>query len=1661
MQYGNRNKKEKCSGRFNAAGKAGIALLLAMILAGQPLVTYVRQTVWAENLEEGSAQMTAAEASAPAEQAVQAEIPAADPAAAGDTQDAQAQQPAAVTPGAAAVPGSMTGKDAAAAGTQAGNGKQTGENKQNNGSGQTDADRPSDADAGTQSVAEGIGEDAAAGSGENPDAAGADTSDAADVASGSGADAAGIDDAAEAVGTDAGSGADDQNIGETGQTDGTVPADAAGEGTEVTGQETQTGEDGSSEELTAGSVISGSSADGDEESDGEDGSDADGQEDEEEKDEKDKEDEDEVKMPAAEFSGAANDVGVYVSAPEGALPEGASMIVADASYAGAAAEAALSNVKDIRAVDISFYDKDGAKIDPAVPVTVSMYVSAMDVPEENAQGSVVFIDSSSLAQVISTADLEGSAVSAFFSASFSAVYALAVTGDKYPAATLVESAGGVTITVTAPEGSLPEGAKLRVIPVSAGLVSDAIDAAMESEGRELVDVVAFDITPIDRDGNDVQPRKPVTVTFSGTGLEVGEGGDVSVYCVSDDGSSAAEVGASVASEDTQQFAAAHFTIYAAAGSVQDPNADGSNQANSTTHRYVLEAGASVVLETNHPGTYSSNWLIYEGSGYVSLDSGTRTVTNTNDSNRDQNVRINHYYRNSWYDTFHTESYYIVAKAKTFKVTFMFQDAGAAAFSMEKELTVTNHSNVPAGEIPSHEAAKTVDGVEYLFSGWCADEACTTPASYRNITADKTVYAKYNRKVTLEYRANSGHDAATVPAKTEVGQGSKVVISGDAFYEGHALTGWNISPDGSGTPYAPGSEIQLDDDLILYAQWDDSKIIMRYYNNYNAGDQSQFGGDQEVEENQDVPIIAEYPEDHDGMIFLGWSTSRYGSPQYLPGENYHTGTESVNLYAVWGNYSSNQLEYQSLTAKGVTIPYDGQKHTISDVNETDYDKETRDYEGFVRVGRVGEGAFRRSIYAYVEDIIASGTNAGSYSTPMAAPLYTRVGPVFIFINEYIGVTNRSLVITPAEITVSTDSETKSRAEAPVTAGGKLTYKDGDDTKEVTLNTGETAAVVVNNETLTVNITGSQTAIGTSDNEYVIEWGSSTANKHNYKIVSGEIGKLTVYGELKFNANTTETVTGMPDNMQVSASEVTLPDNEPARDFYTFLGWARDDSAAAADVKAGEKFTLTEEEAAAGEATLYAVWQKNPVKIRFDRNTEDTVDGMPDDVEAMTADVTLPGNVPVRDFYSFLGWARDKGAAAAEVEAGGVLTLTETEIKETGEVTLYAVWEKKSVKVLFDANTTETVTGMPEDMETMKADVTMPDNEPARVFHTFLGWARDAAATEAEVKAGGVLTLTEMEIKETREVTLYAVWQEKPVEIRFDANTTETVSGMPADIRAMAAKFTIPANKPVRSGWKFLGWALKADESKAQIQPGAEYALTDEEISKGVLTFYAVWEKEPDPKPVTAVITYDLNGGMLDGQTGSVAVECEVGSTIILPTPTRDGYTFDYWEGSRYEAGDSYTVTEDHTFTAQWTEDVVPKYTITYVLNGGKLGSQTGSVTTECEDGSIIILPTPARDGYTFDYWQDQAGNRYAAGAKYTVKGPQTFTAQWKENVVPKPDDKKNNPTSAQTKAPGTGDHNRFLFWGEVLCVSMLLLFTAVSYKRRTVRARSRRNRRGRR
>ncbi|MBR2790767.1 MAG: InlB B-repeat-containing protein [Eggerthellaceae bacterium] len=75
------------------------------------------------------------------------------------------------------------------------------------------------------------------------------------------------------------------------------------------------------------------------------------------------------------------------------------------------------------------------------------------------------------------------------------------------------------------------------------------------------------------------------------------------------------------------------------------------------------------------------------------------------------------------------------------------------------------------------------------------------------------------------------------------------------------------------------------------------------------------------------------------------------------------------------------------------------------------------------------------------------------------------------------------------------------------------------------------------------------------------------------------------------------------------------------------------------------------------------------------------------------------------------------------------------------------------------------------------------------------------------------------------------------------------------------------------------------------------------------------------PTPTVFTIDLGEGTLDGKTGKIPIDANVGQPIQLPTgtPVRDGYTFQYYRGSEYYPGDTYIVEADHTLTAVYKKN----------------------------------------------------------------------------------------------------------------------------------------------
>jgi uncharacterized repeat protein (TIGR02543 family) len=112
--------------------------------------------------------------------------------------------------------------------------------------------------------------------------------------------------------------------------------------------------------------------------------------------------------------------------------------------------------------------------------------------------------------------------------------------------------------------------------------------------------------------------------------------------------------------------------------------------------------------------------------------------------------------------------------------------------------------------------------------------------------------------------------------------------------------------------------------------------------------------------------------------------------------------------------------------------------------------------------------------------------------------------------------------------------------------------------------------------------------------------------------------------------------------------------------------------------------------------------------------------------------------------------------------------------------------------------------------------------------------------------------------------------------------------------------------------------------------------------------------------TFTLTFETNGG-----SDIASVDVLSGTTFAEPTaPTRSGYTFSGWyfDNNTFNQPVSFPATMPQanlTIYAKWT---INAYTIAFVTNGG---TSVSNITANF--GESITLPTPSREGYTFDGW----------------------------------------------------------------------------------------------
>lgn len=159
--------------------------------------------------------------------------------------------------------------------------------------------------------------------------------------------------------------------------------------------------------------------------------------------------------------------------------------------------------------------------------------------------------------------------------------------------------------------------------------------------------------------------------------------------------------------------------------------------------------------------------------------------------------------------------------------------------------------------------------------------------------------------------------------------------------------------------------------------------------------------------------------------------------------------------------------------------------------------------------------------------------------------------------------------------------------------------------------------------------------------------------------------------------------------------------------------------------------------------------------------------------------------------------------------------------------------------------------------------------------------------------------------------------------------------------------------------------------------------------------------PTDNKTKVVVTIDLDGGTLAGQTGTITKEVEKGSLYSsLGTPTKTDFDFKGWLKNGSIVDSKATIESDVSIKASWTPDTPPvaDCNVTMDLDGGILDGETGTIIKQVPKGTkYSSLGTPTRINFDFQYWEKDDGTHIEDGD--TIDGDVNIKAIWEESPKP--------------------------------------------------------------
>lgn len=296
-------------------------------------------------------------------------------------------------------------------------------------------------------------------------------------------------------------------------------------------------------------------------------------------------------------------------------------------------------------------------------------------------------------------------------------------------------------------------------------------------------------------------------------------------------------------------------------------------------------------------------------------------------------------------------------------------------------------------------------------------------------------------------------------------------------------------------------------------------------------------------------------------------------------------------------------------------------------------------------------------------------------------------------------------------------------------------------------------------------------------------------------------------------------------------------------------------------------------------------------------------------------------PTRTGYIFRGWAMDK----IDPDSNGVSVTTivvDGEWTFDKDTTLYALWEKETYTVTFNANG-GSVSQTFKIITTGSTYGALPT--PTRSGYTFEGWYTSPS--------GGVQVTSNTLVESAFNSTLYAHWSEtKQTYILFFDPDGGSLSINSKEVVLGDYYGELPT--PYREGYEFEGWWTGRNGTGSRRWSG-KYVTTQSDE-----TVYAHWSLID----TRIKVHLDTNGGP---DHGFIYYFSEGDSYGSLPSTEWVGYTFEGWYTKPTGGTKIYSTTRliqnfEHTLYAHWTKEEESPEPSTLTISGLRVTVSDGKI-----------------------------------------------------------------------------------------------------------------------